>query len=101
MDAQDWHSHLEEAHLVPFGWHVGDGPCNTSGMRTKLPDNSQDVLPDFLMGSDGQQVTPSIKDQELEDFATWKDNRRKLKELLIQRDENLPDESSETSEEGD
>jgi hypothetical protein len=53
------------------------------------------------MGSNGQQVTPSIKDQKLEDFATWKENRRKLKELLIQRDENLPDESSESSEEKD
>ncbi|KHN97767.1 C2H2 finger domain-containing protein [Metarhizium album ARSEF 1941] len=98
-DGEQWRSHLEDAHLLPFRWHVGDGPSNTSGMRAVLPDNSPDQLPDFLMGSDGRQVTPSIRDQQIEDFATWKANRRKLKELLIQRDQNLPDESSESSEE--
>jgi hypothetical protein len=100
-DAQQWRLHLEDAHLSAFQWHVGDGPNNTGGMRIHRPDSSQDDIPDFLMGSNGQQVTPSIKDQKLEDFATWKENRRKLKELLIQRDENLPDESSESSEEKD
>ncbi|EFY99311.2 hypothetical protein X797_002341 [Metarhizium robertsii] len=100
-DARQWRSHLEDAHLTPFRWHVGDGPSNSGGIRAVLPDDAQDELPDFLMGSDGQQVTPSVKNQQIEDFATWRGNRRKLKELLIQRDQNLPDESSESSGETD
>lgn len=100
-DVRQWFSHLEEAHLVPFQWHIGDGPSNTRGTDVEMPDKSPDELPDFLMDSAGHQVTPSIKDQSIEDFATWKENRRKLKELLIQRDKNLPSESSESSEAGE
>ncbi|GAB0135440.1 hypothetical protein EsDP_00003778 [Epichloe bromicola] len=100
-NAQDWHSHLDQAHFTPFRWHMGDGPRNTSDVLAGLPDGSQDDLPDYLRGSDGQQVTPSIKDQQLEDFVTWRENRRKLKKLLVLRDSNLPDLSSGSSEESD
>ncbi|KAG6004798.1 hypothetical protein E4U21_000754 [Claviceps maximensis] len=114
-DTQDWHAHLEEAHFAPFVWHVGDGPRNTSDvLQSAMKDDSDDdnnggggggsglsALPDYLMGPDGTQVTPSIRDQELEDFATWKKNRRRLKEMLILRDSNLPDLSSEGSQESD
>jgi hypothetical protein len=87
--------HLEEAHLVPLGWHVGDGPTNTSDKPTQL---SEDDIPDYLKDENGNQVTPSIQDQEIEDLATWRSKRRKLKELLMRRDMNLPtDESSEGS----
>jgi hypothetical protein len=87
--------HLEEAHFVPLGWHVGDGPTNTSGNRTQP---EEEDIPDYLKDENGNQVTPSIRDQKIEDLATWRSNRRKLKELLIQRDMNLPtDESSEGS----
>ncbi|TWU75668.1 hypothetical protein ED733_007292 [Metarhizium rileyi] len=97
-DAREWQSHLEDAHLVPFRWHVGDGPNNSSGTGGAVPHSTEAAIPDFLMDADGQQVTPSVKDQKLEDFATWRENRRKLKELLVQRDQNLPDESTESSE---
>ncbi|KAK2590193.1 hypothetical protein QQS21_012122 [Conoideocrella luteorostrata] len=98
---QDWQSHLEEAHFIPLRWHVGDGPRNTSGTAPELPGESRDAIPDFLMGPDGRQITPSIKDQQLEDFATWRENRRKLKKLLIQRDENMPTESESSESSGD
>lgn len=26
----DFEAHVDEHHLIPFLWHVGDGPCNTS-----------------------------------------------------------------------
>ncbi|QPG93706.1 hypothetical protein C2857_001819 [Epichloe festucae Fl1] len=100
-NAQDWHSHLDQAHFTSFRWHMGDGPRNTSDVLAGLPDGSQDDLPDYLRGSDGQQVTPSVKDQQLEDFVTWRENRRKLKKLLVLRDSNLPDLSSGSSEESD
>lgn len=27
---KDWMKHIEEKHLVPFSWHMGDGPKATS-----------------------------------------------------------------------
>ncbi|KAI9155383.1 hypothetical protein HJFPF1_07965 [Paramyrothecium foliicola] len=87
-------AHVEEAHLVPVGWYVGDGPRNTldTGRRT-----AEDV-PGFLKDTQGNQVTPWVRHQEVEDQVTWKNNRRKLKALLMRRDQNLPDEDS--SDEG-
>lgn len=76
--------HVEDKHLVPLSWHVGDGPRNIYGW--KRPDG----IPEFLKDKQGRQVTPSTKDQQLEDPATYKENRRKLKELLLRVQENLP-----------
>lgn len=81
--------HVEERHMVPYAWYVGDGPRNDS-IRGSL-----DAREDYLMDKEGNQVTPSVKDQEVEDHATWRENRRKLRELLIERDRNLPSESEE------
>lgn len=73
--------------MVPLSWHVGDGP-NNIGCR-KAAENE---IPDYLTDENGNQVTPSIRDQQEEDIMTWRKNRRKLKELLIRMNENLPDE---------
>ncbi|KAF4948391.1 hypothetical protein FGADI_9703 [Fusarium gaditjirri] len=85
--------HVEEAHLVPLSWHCGDGFNNNVGERS-LPNTAEDV-PDYLKDEHGNQVTPSIRDQQEEDLFTWRKNRRKLKELLIRMNDNLPDESDE------
>lgn len=95
-DAWAFRAHVEEVHLVPFSWHVGDGPQNTGIHSGAGGDGDEMVIADYLMDESGQQVTPSIQDQELEDIVTWKNNRRKLKELLIRRNENLPDDDSDT-----
>ncbi|GAO18453.1 uncharacterized protein UV8b_07230 [Ustilaginoidea virens] len=99
QSTQDWKLHLDEAHFVPFSWHVGDGPRNTAltddGTKHEL---AEEEVPDYLRGPDGEQVTPSIKDQALEDSATWKANRRRLKELLIMRDGKLEEIEAKTSE---
>ncbi|ODA83756.1 hypothetical protein RJ55_02272 [Drechmeria coniospora] len=87
--------HMEEAHLIPFAWHTGDGPRNRGGDVFRAVATA---VPDYLKDAAGNQVTPSIRDQELEDYATWRDNRRKLKNLLIQRDKNLPDDTSDETE---
>ncbi|RDA92610.1 hypothetical protein CP533_0918 [Ophiocordyceps camponoti-saundersi (nom. inval.)] len=104
--ADEFREHAEEAHLVPIAWHLGDGPRNRLGSYHDHKDDNEgdddvdeDGIPSFLKDARGVQVTPSIRDQELEDVLTWRNNRRKLKELIIRRDENLPDEDSDVAEE--
>ena len=84
--------HVEEAHMEPFAWHVGDGPANSSGRGGVPAKQDEDEIPAYLKDADGNQVTPSIREQELEDYATWRENRRRLKRLLLERDRNLPSE---------
>ncbi|KAG5939800.1 hypothetical protein E4U59_002879 [Claviceps monticola] len=100
-NAQDWRAHLERAHLAPFQWHVSDGPRNTSDGLSLSEGEGLSALPDYLMGPDGEQVTPSIRDQELEDYVTWRMNRRRLKDMLLQRDRNVPEPSEEEFEDFD
>ncbi|KND92469.1 hypothetical protein TOPH_02684 [Tolypocladium ophioglossoides CBS 100239] len=97
-DAEQFISHVEEAHLVPFAWHVGDGPRNDAESGSRAVNGLEDEIPNFLKDVEGNQVTPSIRDQEVEDLATWRVNRRRLKELLIRRNENLPDEELDDPE---
>ena len=117
--AQELGDHVERAHLVPMSWHVGDGPDNTSGRerkrkRRKAPgtaneedgdeeEGEEEEIPDYLRDRHGKQVTPSVAQQRVEDLAAWQTSRRKLRELLRRRDENLPSEESDESDgdEGD
>lgn len=88
QDGIDFEEHMERMHLVPFEWHMGDGPQNSMG--ASKPDHQESELAPYLLDQDGNQVTPSIRDQELEDHITWRNNRRRLRELLMQRDANAP-----------
>lgn len=96
--AEELEAHVEGEHLEPFAWHVGDGPANSSG-RGVGREGSEDGIPGYLKDADGNQVTPSIRGQQVEDYVTWRDNRRKLKELLLERDRNLPSEGEDGSDE--
>jgi hypothetical protein len=83
--------------MTPFAWHVGDGPrVSTPGIagvgKTSPADGEEEQLPDFLFDEDGNQVTPSVRDQKIEDFATWKERRKKLKALLRKINDALPEE---------
>jgi hypothetical protein len=100
VEARDFDEHVEKAHLVPLSWYVGDGPRNSLDPSSYAKKDANSV-PDFLKDASGRQVTPWVRDQELEDHATWKNNRRKLKELLLRRDQNLPDEGSTSGEDAD
>ncbi|UNI16133.1 hypothetical protein JDV02_002600 [Purpureocillium takamizusanense] len=101
--------HVDEAHLVPFAWHIGDGPQNClasrerKGRRGSENDDDHGRVPTFLLDRDGNQVTPSVQGQQTEDLTTWRINRRKLKDLLIRRNDALPDEDSsdEPGDDGD
>lgn len=89
----EFQDHVDEQHLTPFVWHVGDGQQNEQPV-TKAGEASE-KLPAYLLGPDGKQVTPWVKDQEIEDFLTWRENRRRLKNILMQRDANAPSEDED------
>ncbi|KXH64693.1 hypothetical protein CSAL01_08858 [Colletotrichum salicis] len=88
----DLKSHVEDLHMLPVAWQVGDGP-QVSFKRYDPDDGTK--LPDYLFDKAGNQVTPSIKDQKEEDLYTWRNNRRKLKVLLLLRDQNMPSEEDD------
>ena len=89
--------------MIPISWHVGDGPKNSWDWARLPGDRSPNGVPDFLKDSKGNQVTPSTKNQEIEDLATYRANRQKLKDLIMARDANLPsdEEDSGASDNGD
>lgn len=89
--------HMEDAHLVPFSWHVGDGPQNTSSVARVARDKGDpDHLPDYLFDEDGNQVTPSVVNQEFENEDDRKLRRRRLHRLILQRERNAPEEEPES-----
>jgi hypothetical protein len=98
---QELASHVGTVHMEPFAWHMGDGPSSKDGIgrRTLLEEEEEEeVVPSYLKDKDGNQVTPSIRSQEMENRAAWRDKRRKLRALLRERDRNLPSESGESEQ---
>ncbi|KAK0386891.1 hypothetical protein NLU13_5204 [Sarocladium strictum] len=99
---RSFRKHIEEQHLIPVAWHVGDGPRHQGdGITPLVPRRASDggrEIPRWLMDEHGRQVTEGIWDQQVEDKAAWRRNRMKLRELLIRRDENLPSEDEEAVE---
>lgn len=83
-------AHVDERHLVPFAWHVGDGHRNEQRLAKKPVAAEEDVVPKYLLGPTGMQVTPWVKEQKVEDLVTWRENRRRLRAILLQRDANAP-----------
>ncbi|OWP06393.1 hypothetical protein B2J93_9166 [Marssonina coronariae] len=72
---QEWKDHLEEKHLIPFAWHMGEGPKATdlSGRRKAMID------PRWLNDEDGNNVTPSVEGQLLEDGRAAKNNAKRFR----------------------
>lgn len=95
--AEELEGHVKEAHLVPFAWHVGDGP------KVSLPGipgpEGDEELPDYLFDAEGRQVTPSVRDQQVEDLATSKARKLKLKARLREIWEAMPFEGEDRAEE--
>ncbi|RKF58804.1 putative c2h2 finger domain-containing protein [Erysiphe neolycopersici] len=70
----DWKEHMEKIHLIPFSWHMGDGPC---GSRLAKP--STVWQQPYLFLSDGRQVTPSVASQPIEKGAVRKLNANRFR----------------------
>lgn len=79
--------------MLPIAWQVGDGP--QVSLKRYAPDDEAE-LPDYLFDKEGNQTTPSIRDQKEEDFLTWRNNRRKLKDLLLLKEQNMLSEEEDT-----
>ncbi|KAK3304319.1 uncharacterized protein B0T15DRAFT_536114 [Chaetomium strumarium] len=98
-------AHLEKSHLAPFLWHVGDGPRSSTPSLAFSIHKDQDAgdkdkpLPSYLFDSRGNQVTPSIRDQQLENEDDRKKRQARLNRVVQQRDQNAPDEPEYTVEE--
>lgn len=97
-------SHVEAAHLAPFLWHVGDGPRNTSAGTPPATaaaaaagtgggsGSGGDGLPSYLFDAAGRQVTPSVRDQQLEGEEDRRRRAARTNRMLQQRDRNAPEE---------
>jgi hypothetical protein len=88
----EWKDHVNQQHLIPFAWHMGDGPKGTSlcmfsesfyhcGKEVLLLITfaaikpKSDIAP-WLIDNNGHHVTPSVKDQLIEEGRA-KDNNAK------------------------
>ncbi|KAI1210283.1 uncharacterized protein F4807DRAFT_422760 [Annulohypoxylon truncatum] len=87
--------HMEKAHFRSLVWHMGEGYQNDGISALK---RNSDGLPKYLFDKDGKQVTPSVKEQQFEDDHQYKERKRKLKQLLIQQEENAPFEEEYTKQ---
>ncbi|OTA90833.1 hypothetical protein M434DRAFT_397705 [Hypoxylon sp. CO27-5] len=83
----EFEEHMEKEHFRSFVWYMGDG-YNNEGISTLKRD--ADGLPKYLFDENGNQVTPSIRDQVFEDDQQHKERRRKVKRLLLLSNENAP-----------
>ncbi|KAI0025122.1 hypothetical protein F4780DRAFT_414642 [Xylariomycetidae sp. FL0641] len=82
---KEFEEHMEKTHFVKHLWHMGEG-CKNDGIETLERD--ADKLPAYLFDKDGKQVTPSVRDQQMETDQQAKDRKRRLRLLLIQQQEN-------------
>ncbi|KAK3943444.1 hypothetical protein QBC46DRAFT_377049 [Diplogelasinospora grovesii] len=95
--AQEFERHIEQKHMAPIAYYVGDGPKNSSHHQpvagAGCMRGDADPLPAYLFDKDGvNQVTPSIKDQRYEDEEERKKRRLRLHRVVMQRDSNAPEE---------
>ncbi|PVH67640.1 hypothetical protein DL98DRAFT_369339, partial [Cadophora sp. DSE1049] len=74
---QEWKDHLEVKHLVPFSWHMGDGP-----KATDLSGKPKGIIdPIWLNDENGKQVTPSVKGQALEEGRASILNKKRFRQM--------------------
>ncbi|KAH6621062.1 hypothetical protein B0J18DRAFT_431437 [Chaetomium sp. MPI-SDFR-AT-0129] len=111
-------SHVETAHLLPYLWHVGDGPQNntpspslslpsrqptlphsTNNATTIANNNPPHPLPHYLFNAHGEQVTPSIHDQQRETDDDRRKRQARINRVVQQRDRNAPEEPDYTARE--
>ncbi|KAI0455143.1 hypothetical protein F5B21DRAFT_215245 [Xylaria acuta] len=85
----EFEHHMETKHFAAYLWHMGEG-CQNNGIETLK--NKPKTLPTYLFDKHGNQVTPSVTDQRLENDLQHKERKRKLRRLLYEQNENAPSE---------
>ncbi|EPE26651.1 hypothetical protein GLAREA_02564 [Glarea lozoyensis ATCC 20868] len=77
----EWKEHIEEAHLIPFSWHMGDGPADETFSSPPAEPSLPKDEP-WLFDEKGKQVTPSVHGQRQEaGRASFNNGRRYLKQI--------------------
>ncbi|TAQ87960.1 hypothetical protein B7494_g3729 [Chlorociboria aeruginascens] len=75
----EFQRHINRAHLVSFAWHMGDGPRGTSlGTQKSDSETSYSWLNDAM----GNQITPSVKNQPIEEGRARENNARRFEKKL-------------------
>ena len=93
-------THLETAHLLPQLWHLGDGPRNTTPMQQQTPPPPPPAVPPYLLNPiSGQQITPSVADQQVENEDDRKRRLARVGRVMAQRDLHAPEEPEYTARE--
>ncbi|KAI1376057.1 hypothetical protein F4677DRAFT_95050 [Hypoxylon crocopeplum] len=87
----EFEEHIEREHFRSFVWYRGDGHLNDGISELKL---DADELPAYLFDKDGNQVTPSVTEQQLDDEQQSKERKRKLRRITKQADENIVDDDT-------
>ncbi|KAG4438866.1 hypothetical protein IFR05_005655 [Cadophora sp. M221] len=74
---KEWKDHLETKHLIPFSWHMGDGPKGTdlSGKPRGI------INPLWLNDENGNEITPSVKGQALEEGRASDLNKKRFRKM--------------------
>jgi hypothetical protein len=90
INKEDLESHVENEHLIPLTWHVGDGPRNNGIVGVDGKGEREDRLPAYLFDKEGRQVTPSVRDQKVESEEERKERQKRLRRVLFERDRNAP-----------
>ncbi|KAI0181503.1 hypothetical protein GGR52DRAFT_524870 [Hypoxylon sp. FL1284] len=91
----DFEEHVNKTHFRSYVWHMGEGHQN-DGISSLERDGGKP--PAYLFDKNGNQITPSVEGQKIEDERQYKERKRKLKQLLIQKDENAPSEEEWTKQ---
>ncbi|KAK3683802.1 hypothetical protein B0T22DRAFT_468861 [Podospora appendiculata] len=91
--------HVDKAHLLPFVWHVGDGPRNSDSLdKAACMRGDADPLPGYLFDAEGRQVTPSVRGQEFENDEERKWREKRLRRCQRQQQVNAPMEADHSEE---
>ncbi|TLD24911.1 hypothetical protein PspLS_05688 [Pyricularia sp. CBS 133598] len=91
--------HVEHAHLVPFQWHMGFGYSNEKPVTPRAKADEDVPVPPYLLDENGTQVTPWIREIEVEDQVTRLARRKKLRLALKWMNDEAPFEDGDNSEE--
>ncbi|KAF7950538.1 hypothetical protein EAE96_007820 [Botrytis aclada] len=78
-DEDKWKRHVEKRHIIRYAWHMGDGPTNS---LDGLQGPESPAVPSYLFDKNGNQVTPSVDDQLIEDGDPKQNSRKRFKRVI-------------------